>query len=176
MTTPEGSSNPYWSDPSTMGNRLQRVLGIVQRQPDASKIAFLVAKSNNDNFVAYRWDEERASITPFWISTENVSAERRDPLNLAESMLYGISLRVASGGEWIVNMSAEALRDKSFNMVLDEHNNPVILGVVAGKQAALEYAYVQMSKGLVPNVDYVELFGTDMQTGEKLQERIENPT
>jgi Domain of unknown function (DUF4833) len=172
----EGSSNPYWSPESEEGPRVQRILSILGRQPDASRIAFFVGKSNNDNFVAYRWDSDKASLTPFWISTQNVAVERRDPLTLAESMLYGIEMHVTSTGEWLVNLSAEAIRGRTMNLSLDEEDRPALTGAINGRLCIVEYAYVQMAKGLLPDVEWVRLSGRDLKTNEVITEVLRNPT
>lgn len=172
----EGSSNPYWSEESEEMPRITRILSILKRQPDVSRIAFFVGKSNNDNFVAYRWDSDKAALTPFWISTVNVPAERRDPLNLAESMLYGIEMHVTQTGEWLVNIACEQLRNRVMNLNLDENDQPALVGVVSGRMCVIEYAYVQMRKGLLPDVEWVRLTGRDMKTGETVSEMLKNLT
>lgn len=170
----EGTSNPYWSDEAEEQPRIQRILNILRRQPDASRIAFFVGKSNNDNFVAYRWDSDKAALNPFWISTQNVVAERRDPLTLAESMLYGIEMHVTSTGEWLVNLSAEAIRNRTMNLTLDEQDRPALTGVIQNRMCIVEYAYVQMAKGLIPDVEWVRLTGRDMNTNEIVSEVLRN--
>ena len=154
---------------------MDRILKILKRQPDVARIAFFVGKSNNDNFVAYRWDGDKSALTPFWISTINVPVERRDPLNLAESMLYGVEMNVTDQGEWLVNISAEGLRSRVMNLNLDENDHPVLTGVIGGHMCIMEYAYVQMSKGLLPDVEWVRLTGRDMRTQQQVEELIVNP-
>lgn len=152
-------SNPYWSDPSEEKGRISRVLKTVGSQHDANTIAFFIAKSNNDNFVAYRWNSQKTILEPFWISTENVQFERRTTLNLAETMLYGIEMNVTSSGDWLVNLNAEAIRDRTMKFMLGEDDAPSLVGTIGGRKAIVEYAYVQMHKGLLPDVEYVRLTG-----------------
>jgi hypothetical protein len=170
----EGSSNPYWAPESEEKPRVQRILQILKRQPDLSRIAFFVGKSNNDNFVAYRWDSDKAAFKAFWISTVNVSAERRDDLSLAESMLYGIEMNVTSSGQWLVNIAAEGMRNRTMNLNLDENDCPVLVGPIANRMCTMEYAYVQMCKGLLPDVEWIRLTGRDIQTHEVVEELIRN--
>jgi hypothetical protein len=171
----EGSSNPYWSPEAEESPRIARILTVLKRQHDAARIAFFVGKSNNDNFVAYRWDSDKAALTPFWISTVNVPSERRDPLNLAESMLYGVEMNVTDRGEWIVNIAAEGLRNRVMNLNLDENDQPALTGVINGHMCVIEYAYVQMCKGLLPDVDWVRITGRDLRTQEIRSEVLRNP-
>ena len=167
----EGSSNPYWSDPSEEGPRIERLLSILKRQPDANRIAFFVGKSNNDNFVAYKWDGDRSSIEPFWISTVNVPAERRDPLNLAESMLYGCDL----DSKWNLTLRAEAVNSRVMQLSLDDNDVPAVVGVINNTMCVFEYAYVQMNRGLLPDVDYVRIVGRSVADGTVVTEVMKKP-
>lgn len=171
----EGSSDPYWSSYADREARMQRIYTILQRQPDADRIAFVVGKSNNDNFVAYIWNSdkgEKGEIEGFWISTENVPAERRDPLNLAEEMLYGTEMEETPSGEWLINVRAEPIKARKFNFTLDEQDRPAMIGGVNGVMCCLESAYVQMKKGLLPDVEFVVLTGRSVHDGSKQEEII----
>ena len=170
----EGSSDPYWSELADREARMKRIHAILQRQPDRDKIAFFVGKSNNDNFVAYVWNAERAELNPFWISTENVPAERRDPLNVAEEMLYGTELDVTPSGEWLINVRADPIKARKFNFTLDDQDRPVCIGGVNGTMCCLESAYVQMKKGLLPDVELVVLTGRSLEDGSKKEEILTN--
>lgn len=165
-------SNPYWSDPSEEKGRIGRVLKTVGAQHDAKTIAFFIAKSNNDNFVAYRWNSQKSALEPFWISTENVQFERRSTLNLAETMLYGVEMNVTSSGDWLVNLNAESIRDRTMKFALGEDDAPSLLGKIGGRSAIVEYAYVQMRKGLLPDVEYVRLTGRAMDDDSTVSEVI----
>ncbi len=142
---------------------MKRVQAIIDRQPDRNKIAFFIAKSNNDNLVAYKWNGH--GVEPFWISTENVPAERRDPLNLAEELLYGVDVRVSSSGEWLVNLRAEQVRGRSMNLTLDENDTPMLVGAINENNCIVDGAYVQMKKGLIPDVEYVRIYGKNIENG-----------
>ena len=167
MLPAEGSADPFWDEPEKETGRMARILDILKRQPDASQIAFFIGKSNNDNFVAYKWNTQKGSIEPMWISTQNVPAERRDPLNLAEEMLYGVDMRVTSTGEWLVNLRAEAIAHRVMSLTLDDHDHPALIGSVNGRMCVLESAYVQMKRGLIPDVDYVRMYGKAVDDGSQ---------
>lgn len=171
----EGSSDPYWDEPANEPARLERINAVLKRQPDASKIAFFIAKSNNDNFVAYKWDSDKGRIDAFWISTQNVPAERRDGLNIAEEMLYGVDMTVTAAGEWLVNLRAEAVRGRTMNLALSDDDVPALVGTIDGTLCVLESAYVQMKRGLLPDVDYVTLYGRAVSDGSRRTEKLDAP-
>ena len=170
----EGSSDPYWSDERDREGRMGRIFAILGRQPDRDRIAFFAAKSNNDNFVAYVWNADRSELEPFWISTENVAAERRDPLNVAEEMLYGTEMTVTPSGDWLINVRAEPIKTRKFNFALDDSDRPVLTGAVNNTLCVLESAYIQMKRGLLPDVEHVVLTGRNLNTGATEVEILRN--
>lgn len=159
----ESSSDPFWDAEDNEKPRVERIVKILQRQPDTKSFAFFVAKSNNDNFVTYKWNG--AEIAPTWISTQNVPAERREPLNLAEELLYGIEQRVSSTGDWLITMRAEPLKTRTIHLTLSDTDEPSFIGPVDNKLCVLDHAYVQMRKGLIPDVEWVRVTGRDVSTG-----------
>lgn len=156
MATAEGSSSPFWDAPENEVPRMERILSVVSRQPDKKSYAFFVGKSNNDNFVAYKWNG--TELAPFWICTHNCS-ERRDKLNLAEELVYGINQTVTPNGDWHVNMRIEALQARIMNLALNDDDEPSLIGPVNNRLCVLEHAYVQMRKGLMPDVDWIRITG-----------------
>jgi len=174
MRAAEGSSSPYYSDANEESPRMERIAAIVRRQPDASKIIFYVGKSNNDNFVAYRYSNEKSNLESFWISTENVPSERRENLNLAEMMLYGHNLEVTSSNEWLIRMNVEQLQDRPMSLVLDDDEEAHLVAPINGEMCILQHAYVQMSPGLLPSVDYIRVSGITLDKKKPRFEIIKN--
>jgi hypothetical protein len=43
---------------------------------------------------------------------------------------------------------------------------------ISGRRAYLAKVYIHAADGILPRVEYVELFGTHVKTGEPLRERI----
>lgn len=167
--TAEGTSNPFWDTPESEQPRLQRVLDIVRRQPDKKAFAFFVVKSNNDNFVTYKWNG--IELNPLWICTHNVS-EHRDPLNLAEELVYGITQTVTPAGDWLVTMRIEALQSRAMNLALNDDDEPSLIAPINNRLCILEYAYVQMRKGLMPDVDWIRITGRAVDDGTMQSEVV----
>ena len=166
----ESSSSPFWDAEENEGPRMERIIKILQRQPDAKSFGFFVAKSNNDNFVAYKWNG--SEVAPTWISTQNVPAERRESLNLAEELLYGIEQRVSSTGDWVLTMRAEPLKTRVIHLTLNDNDEPSFVAPVNNKLCILDHAYVQMRRGLIPDVEWVRVTGRDVSTGTVQSELV----
>jgi hypothetical protein len=58
--------------------------------------------------------------------------------------------------------------------VKKEKNGPVRAeAIIGGRPAVLEKMYIDASEGLTgPKVKYIDLYGKDLQTGEKRREKI----
>jgi len=56
--------------------------------------------------------------------------------------------------------------------VLGDDGSPKLIGVINGKKCVVEYAYAQMRKGLIPDVEYVRLTGRSLDDDSILSEVI----
>ena len=63
---------------------------------------------------------------------------------------------------------------RKFNLTLDDNDTPALVGGVNGVMCVVESAYVQMKKGLLPDVDFVILRGRSIDSGDYVEERITN--
>jgi len=175
------NSNPFWSDPSNEDSRVQRVLaGVREHVKDKKKLLFIVIKSWNDNVVLYEFCETNG-IKTSWLSLEPADAERhrkngntalRGELNPAEQELFGSSVKVVEGNRYLIKINQPQLSTRTFEMVIDAKNNPAILGDVNGTLCKVEYAYVQMKRGLMPEADYMKFYGRAVENGSLLCEKI----
>jgi hypothetical protein len=172
----EGSANPYWCDEAVMVKRVEFLKKKMSIQKDASSIAMFVAKSNNDKCVIYKWDNSRSVLKPCWLSFEDQSIPEgeRSELNALETMLYGSNLSVKEDGTWEITLSAEAISHRIMNLTLSDKDEPTLTGVVNGRLGVIEFCFVVMKKGLIPDVEKVYIHGRDVRTREKLEEIIHN--
>jgi hypothetical protein len=172
----EGTSNPYWCDEATMEKRIEFLKAKMRLQKDADSIAMFVGKTNNDNCVIYKWDNSRSILKPCWLSFNDTSVPEgeRSELNALETMLYGSNLTVKDNGAWEITLSAEAISHRIMNLSLSDKDEPTLTGVVNGRVGVIEYCFVVMKKGLIPDVERVHIHGRDVKTRESLEEIIYN--
>jgi hypothetical protein len=137
----------------------------------------VIERSKNANVVRYDAvltangelnSEER--VTAYWILLAEDG--RRAELNWVEKRsAYGFRIEpVPSGKDY--KMTIAALPDRKITVTKSgDAIRPQL--PIDGRQAVLERVYIQSTPGtLGPQVHYVELRGSGLQTGEKLIERI----
>jgi hypothetical protein len=159
-----------------MIKRIEFLKSKMSIQKDAQFIAMFVAKSNNDKCVIYKWEDDISILKPYWLIFDDPSIPEgeRSELNAIEKMLYGSNLTVRDNGSWEITLSAEAVSDRIMNLTLNDANEPCLTGVLQGNLATLEYCFVIMKKGLIPDVEKVHIFGRDVITKNLVEEIILN--
>lgn len=173
--------DPYYQPPENENARIQRInKGILLYVQKPSNIMFYIAKCMNDNIVLFEYCEEKI-VKYSWLSLEETDRQRhvnngnlslRSDLNPAEDVLYGCNVNIVDNNRILFRMNQPELYDRVFEIVMDAQNNPAIIGNVNNIQCRLEYAYVQMKKGLVPDVEYILLYGRSLTNGNKIVEKI----
>ena len=140
----------------------------VQRDPNANTIVY------DANTIANgRAFNTKEPILVYWIRYADKG--QREPLNyLQRTLAYGVEVRPkGSNGEYEFNVVSYAKR--KLRLTIDEAGRPHALMNINGKQAWLDRVYVKITgkkAGLVPDVKYVELFGTDPKTGAAVYEKF----
>ena len=136
---------------------------------------FFIERNKNANIVVYEANlardglfDTREPVQAYWL----MKAERgqREELNKIErEMAYGFDVRLTDNrkGAWLTLV---AYRAQPIHLVVGSGGvRPE--AQIAGRKAHLTKIYVKASSGLIPSVDYVELFGIDVATGKPLTER-----
>lgn len=178
----------FYADPSQESSRIQNILQkyevLKKTQPNVyqkRKELFQVFKCWNDNFVSYSFDMNKNSIKTEWISLEPKDRERhesegnwslKNDLNTNEEEIFGCTVEVIEGNRYIVRLNIKQLKDRSNELVIDENDEAIILGTVNGKLCKLLYAYAQMKNSMIPEIDYVNLYGMSLNKGELCCEKI----
>lgn len=172
----------FYSDPSTEKERIDRVFGKLDRlhaTQSNHKDIFYVIKCWNDNIVSYSFKDN--VILTEWISLEDKDRERhesqgnfslRNELSESEKTIFGCKLDIIEGNRFIVTMNAEQLKDQVNELVMDEDDTPNLIGLVMGKMCRLKYAYAQMKDGLLPEIDYLHLYGESLEDGSLCVEKM----
>jgi hypothetical protein len=176
--------DPYYSPPEDEEPRTQRVRdGVREYVKNLKGVLFMVLKSWNDNVLLYEYEDSDSVVTAQWLSLEPSDKERhlklknyslRSNLNPAEELLFGCSVNVVEGNRFILRINAEQLKSRVFEIVMDSSGNPAVIGSVNGIMCRVEYAYVHMRKGLVPDADYMNFYGRSLKDGAVVMEKILN--
>lgn len=141
----------------------------VQRDPNANTIVYDANTISNG-----RAFNVKQPIRVYWIKyAENGQIE---PLNyLQRTLAYGVDVRPVAGKTTEYEFNVVSYSKRKLRLFIDEAGRPHAVLHINGKQAWLDRVYVKITgkkAGLVPNVKYVELFGTDPKTGSAVYEKF----
>ena len=151
--------------------------GVSQAGELVAKQLFHIERSKNANIVRYDAQlnqsgvfDRKAPVIAYWVMLAEDG--RREGLNLLERTKgYGFRIVPDNPGK-SYRMTLEAY-DKRPIKVYAKSQDVKAEMVISGKPAYLEKVYIQSEEGAWwPKVQYIELFGTDIATGEKLSEKI----
>jgi hypothetical protein len=151
--------------------------------PNDVPTVFFISKSDDKNRVDYgiRLDARCAPVDDdalivYWREFEKAPPVRTHPLSMLEYIPYGIAeqhrvQRASSGGDY-------TLRLKQFGRPIviltqkapDGRCSAKARSTVNGAKAELLSVYAKLAGVL--SVDYIDLFGKDLETGAPLTERI----
>jgi hypothetical protein len=172
----EGSSNPYWCNAATMEERIKFHEQVLSEQPDARTFALIVSKSNNDNFVVYKWENATSTLKPYWILIPERSKKpySRQELNAFDLTLYAPKLTVRDTGAWEITLSLQELSQHVLNLSLNDNDEPSLTGTIKGQRCVVDKAFVEMRAGLLPDVKQITVYGRTVDTNEARFEVLEN--
>lgn len=151
-------------------------LGAAGLPDDSYQNLFIIERSTNANVVHYDAKigkdgafDPQEPVVVYWV----MAAEdgRRQSLSALEKMLaYGFTIRRDSSGQsfWMTLVS-----QKRREIHIYQEGGKVRAVILVGGQAAyLSKIYVQARKSGLLRVDYVEIFGHDIVTGEDRYEKV----
>ena len=137
---------------------------------------FVIERSKNANVVQYDARltadgvlDPKEPVKVYWILLAEDG--RHEELSLVGRMGYGFDIkRDSSGKSWVMTVAAYPRRD-----IIIRQTGSVVRAelVIDGKPSILEKLYINSTEGrFLPTVNYVELFGKDLVTGEKRYEKL----
>lgn len=145
--------------------------------PDAPERLFYIQRSNNAHTVIYdanwlpgsRTFHSKEPVKVYWIRYAD-RGQVEELTYLQRTMAYGVETKPIQDGYelWIAAFKKRSIR------VLAGHSRPLAITRIAGKDCRLKRIFVQLVDNtcLIPKVAYVELFGSDMETGRPAYERF----
>lgn len=147
--------------------------------PPAPNRLFYIQRSNDANTVVYE-----ANVTPgrrlnsddpisvYWI--RYTERGQRESLSMFQwKMAYGYKHKALDTAESSFEIQLNAFKKRPI-WVDVQQGKPVALTTINGRKACLQKVFVQLDphSGLLPKVQYLELFGTDPVAGAPVYERI----
>ena len=141
-----------------------------------SQSLFVIERSKNANVVRYDARltadgalDPKEPVKVYWVLlAEDGRHEELSPLG---RKAYGFDIkRDSSGKSWVMALAAARKRE-----ITVRQTGTVVRAemVIAGKPSILEKVYIDSTEGRFrPTVNYVELFGKDLKTGEKRHEKL----
>jgi len=148
--------------------------------PDDPDMLFYIQRSNNRNTVVYtaRLDgkggfDRLNPVDVYWRRFAS-DGKRSELTYLQRTIAFGVEVRPlgSSNKEFEVNLVSYPRRKVVLKVA--EDGSPEVLMGIRGHQLKLDYAYVQLADSrLVPSVDYIDIFGRDIASGQYVRERVE---
>ena len=137
---------------------------------------FHIERNKNTNIVVYDArvlpDSNLAEDDPvivYWLKLAE-GGHRKELKGIEKRMAYGFKVESREGNRLVIKMKADVGRD----LVVDVHEGVYRAFMeIDGRQALLEKIYIFAKETLMlPSVKYLELFGTDVETGEEIYEKF----
>lgn len=149
----------------------------VPENKDREQTLFFIQRSKNANEVHYAARltaegklDRKQPVVAYWLLLAEDG--RRAELNfLQRRKAYGFSIAPAPSGEtWLMTLVAYPAREITVRQTPDGVQAEIL---IAGRRSNLEKLYIAATEGkFLPTVNYIELFGRDLEAGEKTYEKI----
>lgn len=136
---------------------------------------FIFERSTNTNYICYDINlqdgklNQKEPLNAYWISENETE---KNPLTfLDRKMAFGIKVVSSKEDEARVHMTAY----KDLIIRICKYKGKWV-GIVKlnGHEMILQKMFAQMKPSIYPRCEYVDIYGTDIKTGEKRRERITN--
>lgn len=137
---------------------------------------FHIERNKNANIVVYDAQvmpdsslAQEDPVTVYWIKLAEDS-RIEDLKGVEKKMAYGFKVESREGNRLVIDMVADVGR----NLVVDQHEGVYRAFMeINGSRALVDKIYIfAKEKLMMPSVKYIELFGTDVATGEEAYEKF----
>ena len=134
---------------------------------------FIFERNSNTNYVCYDVNlsagklNPKEPLKPYWVLSEGTRIEGLTFLD--RKMAFGVKVVSATEDEATVHLTAY----KGLQIRVCKHGGKWV-GIVkiGGREMVLSKMFAQMKPPMHVKCEYVDIFGTDVQTGQKRRERI----
>ena len=134
---------------------------------------YVFERSTNSNYVCYDINLnggnlcQKEPLKSYWVLDEGTRIG--EPSYLEKKIAFGIKVVSSTENEAVVHMTAY----KDLKIRICKHKGKWV-GIVKqnGHEMVLQKMFAQMKQSVYPKCEYVDVYGTDINTGEKRKERI----
>lgn len=136
---------------------------------------FHIERNKNANIVVYDAQAgpdsnltKKDPVIVYWLKLAE-GGERKKLKGIEKSMAYGFKVEEREGNKLTLKMKADVGREVYVDRFEDVYRAYMRID---GRQAYVDHIYIFADEsGLMPKVEYLELFGVDMETGEEVYEK-----
>ena len=171
FVVPQGHAKPAPDDwfldsfPVPTGNPNQ--LFYLQRTPNTNTVVYEINYDANGKL------NEDQPVHVFWIRYPE-GGMRKELSYIQRQFAYGVKAELMKDGRYKLNFAA--YKKKSLYLMYAQRDNKYhVYTTIANKVAILDRVFIQINPGgsfWSPNVQYIEMTGTELSTGKDLTERI----
>jgi hypothetical protein len=136
---------------------------------------FHIERNKNANIVVYDAQvmpggtlPDKDPVVVYWLKLAD-DGERKKLKGIEKKLAYGFKVKSREGDRLELAMAADVGRNVFVEAVADSFRAFI---TIDEQMAQLERVFIFASEsGLLPKVEYIELFGTSVETGEDLYEK-----
>jgi hypothetical protein len=139
---------------------------------------FHIERNKNANIVVYDAmvqpdgnlpEKDKHAIEVYWLKQAE-GGERKGLKRIERKKAYGFKVKEREGNRVVIEMVADIGRLITVNPTESTYQAFVDIN---GRQAVMEKVFIFATEGgLLPTVEYIELFGKDLETGEDAYEKF----
>ena len=145
--------------------RTPRRLFHIERNKNANIVVYDAMVDTNGNLPS----KDKEAITVYWLKLAE-NGERKGLKRIERNRAYGFKVKEREGNRVVIEMVAKIGRLVTVDVENGEYRAHID---IAGRPAILEKVYIFVGEGgILPKVEYIELFGTDTETGEAAYEKF----
>jgi hypothetical protein len=149
--------------------------------PKTKDLLFYIQRNHNKNTIIYdaNFDEKGSLIKDLpidvhWIRYEE-EGQRMELRPIEKMLAYGVRCKKLDDEIDKYNVKLVAKKKKEFQLIQDSPYVAKIMTLINNKPSVLDHIYLFAdNSGIWPKIKYVELYGSNAETGEKVYEKIIN--
>ncbi len=142
---------------------------------------FYIQRNHNANTIVYdgNFDEkgilkEESPLDVYWLRYQE-QGQRMELRKIEKLYAYGVECTTIKGKKHEYNLKLVADRKRKFWLVQKEPFNAVVITEINKQESKLDHIYIYADYvSFWPKVRYIELFGSDIHTGQPTYEKVWN--